>query len=415
MELLMTRIQNQTLDCGTQLIVEKMPGVQSAAISWLVPAGHAHDPKNKLGRAAITSEMLLRGSGDRDSRAFADACDALGMGHAVSAGALFMKASTTFIADRLAQILPLFTDIVLKPRFEQGAFEPARDLSLQTLASLLDEPQQRAVLEARSRHYPEPINRSGLGTVEGLGALTLEDIKSGWQEHARPGGSIIAVAGAVDIKQVSDVFNELLCDWSGNAHEPEIAEDAPRGYAHEKDDSNQAQIICVHDAPPAGHEHHMLERVAVSILSGGMSGRLFTEVREKRGLCYAVSASYRSDRDFGSVTGYVGTTPERAPESLDVLLAEFERLRAGAEQDEFDRALVGLKSRVVFSGESTSARAGALASDQHKLGRPRSLDEITDELDAITLDALNAYLSGRTLGRVTIQTLGPDALSPPEL
>ncbi len=411
----MTRIQNRTLDCGTHLIVETMPGVQSAAVTWLVPAGHAHDPKNKLGRAAITSEMLLRGSGERDSRAFADACDALGMGHSVNAGALFMKASTTFIADRIAQVLPLFTDIILKPRFEPDALEPARDLSLQTLASLLDEPQQRAVLAARSRHYPEPINRSGLGTNDGLQAITLEDITAGWQQHARPGGSIITVAGAVDFDQVCDLFNTLLNGWAGSAAEPEIASGAPRGYAHEHDDSNQAQIICVHDAPPAGHPDHMLERVAVSILSGGMSGRLFTEVREKRGLCYSVSASYRADRDFGSVTGYVGTTPERAQESLEVLLAEFERLRGGAEQDEFDRALVGLKSRVVFSGESTSARAGALASDQHKLGRPRSLDEITAELDAITLDAVNAYLSGRTLGRVTIQTLGPDTLSPPEL
>lgn len=411
----MTRIQKQTLDCGTQLIVENMPGVQSAAINWLVPAGHAHDPQIKIGRAAITSEMLLRGSGDRDSRAFADACDALGMAHAVRAGAFYMKASTIFIADRMPQVLPLFTDIVLKPRFDPDALEPARDLALQTLASLLDEPQQRAVLAARSRHYPEPINRSGLGTAQGLQAITLEDIKAGWQEHARPGGSIIAIAGAVELEQVRDQLNDLLKGWTGSAAEPQIESDAPRGYAHEQDDSNQAQIICVHDAPPAGHKNHMLERVAVSILSGGMSGRLFTEVREKRGLCYSVSASYRSDRDFGSVTGYVGTTPERAQESLEVLLAEFERLKAGAEQDEFDRALVGLKSRVVFSGESSAARAGALASDQHKIGKPRSLDEITAELDAITLDALNAYLSTRALGRVTIQTLGPDTLSPPEL
>jgi len=410
----MTRIQSVRLDCKATLIVEHMPGVKSAAVAFLVPAGHAHDEKKKLGRAAITSEMLMRGSGNRDSRAFADACDAIGMGRGINAGTFYMKASATLIADRLAEGLPLLADLVLKPRFDPDALEPSRDLSLQSLASLLDEPQQRAVLAARSRHYPDPINRSGLGTAEGLAALAIDDIRSGWADHARPEGSIIAVAGAVEFERVRDQLNQLLAGWAGKAPEPVIGTTAPRGYAHEADDSNQVQIVCVHDAPPASHDTHMLENAAVSILSGGMSGRLFTEVREKRGLCYSVSASYRADRDFGAVTGYVGTTPERAQESLDVLVAEFERLRRGVSEDEFARSLIGLKSRVVFSGESTSARAGALASDQHKLGRPRSLDEIAASLDAVTLPGLNAYLSDRSLGKMTIQTLGPDTLSPPQ-
>lgn len=411
---LMTRIQSQTLDCKATLIVEHMPGVKSAAVAWLVPAGHAHDPKKKLGRAAMTSEMLMRGAGERDSRAAADACDAIGMSRSINAGTFFAKLSATLIADRLAEGLPLLTDLVLRPRFDAEALEPARDLSLQSLASLLDEPQQRAILGARSRHYPDPIGRSGLGTAEGIAAITRDDIRSGWADHARPEGTIIAVAGAVDFPRVRDQLDQLLEGWAGKASEPAIETDAPRGYSHETDDSNQVQIVCVHDAPSASDDNHMLENAAVSILSGGMSGRLFTEVREKRGLCYSVSAAYRADRDFGAVTGYVGTTPERAQESLDVLLAEFDRLRQGITEDEFARSLIGLKSRVVFSGESTSARASALASDHHKIGRPRALDEITASLDAITLPGLNAYLSGRSLGRLTIQTLGPNTLSPPQ-
>jgi predicted Zn-dependent peptidase len=145
-----------------------------------------------------------------------------------------------------------------------------------------------------------------------------------------------------------------------------------------------------------------------------MSGRLFTEVREKRGLCYSVSAGYSSGREFGSVTGYVGTTPERAQESLSVLLAEMDRInRSGIEESELRRAVIGMKSRLVFSGESTGARAAALASDQHRLGRPRSLAELADEIDRVTLEQVNNYLRSRTMGRVTIQTLGPVALVDP--
>jgi predicted Zn-dependent peptidase len=139
-------------------------------------------------------------------------------------------------------------------------------------------------------------------------------------------------------------------------------------------------------------------------------------VREKRGLCYSVSASYAPGKELGSVLAYVGTTPERAQTSLDVLIAELERIMTAAgavTEEEFGRAMIGMKSRLVFAGESTSARAASLAHDMHRLGRPRSLDDIARELDGLTLGRVNEYLSRRKLGRLTIQTLGPAALTPP--
>ena len=150
-----------------------------------------------------------------------------------------------------------------------------------------------------------------------------------------------------------------------------------------------------------------------AVFSGGMSGRLFTEVREKRSLCYAVSASYAADRDFGRSIAYSGTTPERAQETLDVLRGELDRIatKAGAvTADELRRAKIGLKSRTVMAGESTAARAGALARDMWKLGRPRSLDDLTAAIEAIELDPLNAYLARRRLSDRTIVTIGPGAL-----
>lgn len=409
----MDSLQSTQLDSGARLIVEKISGVQSVALTWLLPVGSAYDPAHLLGRAAVTSEMLLRGAGALNSRAFADAADAVGMNRSAEPGTFYMKIGASFLADRLPDALPLLVDLVRRPRFDDDAFEPSRQLALQALESLQDDPQQQAVLAARERHYPSPLNRSGMGSPQGLAALDVSLVRRGWSEGAVPGGSIIALAGNVELPPVRDLLTTLLSGWNGATPALAIENSAPRGYSHQTDDTNQVQIVVVHDAPAAPHHDAVLERVVCSILSGGMSGRLFTEVREKRGLCYAVSASYRSDRDFGSVTGYVGTTPERAQESLDVLLAELYRLAQGAEQEEFERAMIGLKSRVIFSGESTPARAAALASDMHKLGRPRSLDEITAELDAVTLDRVNAYLSTRTLGTLTIQTLGPATLRPP--
>jgi predicted Zn-dependent peptidase len=176
------------------------------------------------------------------------------------------------------------------------------------------------------------------------------------------------------------------------------------------------QIVALHEAPAEPNTDSRLERVVSSVLSGGMSARLFTEVREKRALCYSVSQSYSSDRDFGRVLAYVGTTPERSQESLDVLMAELARIntRAGAvNNEEFERALIGIRAGIVLSGESTGARAAALVSDHYRLGRARSLEEIATQYAAITLNEVNRYLERRQLGEITIVTLGAKGLVRP--
>lgn len=412
----MSEITTRHLDCGMPLIVETIPGVKSVGLSWLIPAGTATEPASRLGLSTMWAELLLRGAGDRNSREHADAMDRLGVGRSTSVGGYHISLSATMLGARVIEALPLIVDMVRRPRMEEDSIEPVRDLALQSLESLKDDPHERASVAARSRHYPEPLNRSSLGNEAGLRAITRDELMSGWSGRALPVGSILALAGAVNPDEVAAAFNRLLSGWSGVAPEFKKGPKPGRGYAHETDQSNQVQILIMHDAPSEHEATSVLEKIVISVLSGGMSGRLFSEVREKRGLCYSVSAGYAGGKDFGAVVGYVGTTPERAQQSLEVLLAEMARINTAAgevERDEFDRAVVGMKSRLVFSGESTAGRAGSLAYDQHRLGRPRSLDEIAGQIDAVTLDKVNAYLKSRRLGSMTIQTLGPGSLTPP--
>jgi predicted Zn-dependent peptidase len=381
-----------------------------------VPAGTATEPADRLGLSTLWSELIMRGAGERGSREHADALDRLGIGRATDTGGVHLRLSASMLGERLIEGLPLLVDMILRPRFEASAIDPARDLALQAIESLKDEPTERAMIAARARHFPAPLDRSNLGTPEGLGAVTREDVVTRWAERARPVGSILGIAGAVDADRLAERLNRLLEGWSGAAAPYVKGLGAPRGYAHETDETNQVQIVTLSDAPPEPDPSSMLEKVAISVLSGGMSGRLFTEVREKRGLCYSVSAGYSSGKEFGSIVGYVGTTPERAQTSLEVLLAEMERINtpAGAvERSEFERAIIGMKSRLVFSGESTGARAAALVHDYYRLGRARGLDEVAAEVDAVTLERVNRHLAGRKMGKLTIQTLGPAALTPP--
>jgi predicted Zn-dependent peptidase len=403
-----------TLDCGLPLIVESMSGVRSAGLTWLLPMGTARDPADKIGLSAVLSEMVLRGAGGMDSRQHADAFDKLGVSRSVSNEGQFITLGATMLGSRVLDALPLIVDIVRRPRLAEEDFEPSRDLAVQSIESLKDDPQERVMLLLRQQHNPDPIRRSNLGTIEGLEKLTHADLAPAWHKGAVPGGGVLAIAGGVDPAPIARKLNELFKGWSGTSEPVTWTGTGARGVVHETDATNQVQIALCHDAPPETDENCWLERVATAVLSGGMSGRLFTEVREKRALCYSVYASYSADKKYGRTVAYSGTTPERAQETLSVLLAELRRIMTSegkVDTGEFQRAVVGLKSKLVMSGESSGARAAALARDFHRLGRPRTLEELAGKYDAVTIEALNRYLASRSMGTITVATIGPSPLT----
>ena len=148
----------------------------------------------------------------------------------------------------------------------------------------------------------------------------------------------------------------------------------------------------------------------MGVLSGGMSARLFTEVRERRGLCYSVYASYHTLRDRGAVFCYAGSTAERAQETLDVTLGELRRLGRGIEDHELDRLKARIKSALVMQQESSSARSTSVARDWYHLGAVRTLDELGRLVDGLTCSSINAYLAEHPPRDFTVVTLGSRAL-----
>ncbi|MFZ4431374.1 MAG: M16 family metallopeptidase, partial [Phycisphaerales bacterium] len=410
----MPTITQHTLDCGLPVVIEQSASVRSCSMTWMLPCGSAHDPELLQGRSTVISELLLRGSESLDSKQQADAFDSMGVARGTTTGTQYMHLSATMLGDKLAHALPLIVDMVLRPAFPEDSIEPSRELALQSLAGLADNPSERAGVILSERHGLIPLNRSGLGTELGLQALTREDLYEGWITHAKPVGSILAIAGAVDAGVVVKQLNTLLHAWKGHGHTITPTPSPTRGtYHHEQDESNQTHIYLAHEAPAEDHTDSFAERLVNSVLSGGSSSRLFTEVREKRALCYSVSAGYSPEKREGRVIGYVGTTPDKAQQSLDVMLEELEKCAGKSGKalslvtdNEFRRAITGAKSRLVFAGESMAARASSLANDMHKLGRPRSLDDLAASFSALTPDGVNDYIKRRAMGKVTIVTLG---------
>lgn len=141
-----------------------------------------------------------------------------------------------------------------------------------------------------------------------------------------------------------------------------------------------------------------------------MSARLFTEVREKRGLCYSVYASLNAIKDRGQVLCYAGTTAERAQETLDVLRNELQRLSDGIAEDELDRCKARAKSSLIMAQESTGSRASSLARNWYYLGRTITLDEVRNKIEALTVPAVLDYVHAHPATDFTILTIGPQSL-----
>ncbi|GAC1471450.1 MAG: pitrilysin family protein [Isosphaeraceae bacterium] len=409
-------IQQHTYPNGLVLLAETMPSVQSAAFSLLLPAGAAYEPADRGGTASVLADWITRGAGERDSFALLSALDNLGVSHGEGAQTLHTSVAAATLGTHLIPALEIFADVVLRPHLDEAEIEPIRALALQNLRSLEDDPASKVIYELRRRHFPDPWGRPSPGTPEGVAALTPDGLRDFHGRAYRPNGAILGVAGAIDWPALREAVGRLFGDWEPKP-EPAVQErTVGPARDHIQRETQQIQISLAYPAATVASPDYYRARAAIGVLGGYSSARLFTEVREKRGLCYSVYSSYEPQRDRAAVICYAGTSVERAQETLDVTVAEIDRLaRAGVESEELETMRAGLKSSLIMQQESSMSRSGSLASDWFHLGRVRSLDEISASLDALTPESVSAYAASQDLSAMTILTLGPNPLTFPPL
>jgi predicted Zn-dependent peptidase len=390
-----------------------MPGMQSAAMTLLVPAGAAIDPRGGSGTGTVLSDLLLRGAGSRDSRQLTEYLDSLGLQRSSGVGVHHMRFGCAAVASRVVESLSAYADIIRRPHMPEVGFDAARDLALQSLAGLEDEPRQKVLIKLREWHFPWPYGRPTMGTKEDLEKLTLDLCKLHHGKRFHGKGSIIALAGNIDFNQIREEVARHLGDWNGMPELPVELVPPPGRVHHEHHKSEQTHIGIAYPCIEETHPDYYTMRLAMEVLSGGMSGRLFTEVREKRGLVYNVWAGYTSLKGYGSIMGYAGTSNDRAQATINTFVAELHRLSDGVTAQELERARTGLKAATIMQGESTGARAGSIAHDYFIRGRIRTLDEIKKAVDDVTLDQVNEWLKRNRPGEFTVVTVGPKELKIP--
>ncbi len=397
-------------DNGLVLVAEEMNWLESAAFTLIVPAGCAHEPRERAGLAGFTCEMALRGAGALNSREFVEALDNLGVERGESVSDSHTSYSGATLAESLREALAIYADVLRRPQLPDELLDAGRQVLLQELQSVEDDPHHKLMVELRRRHFPEPWGRPTQGTEQGLEETSIDDIRSFHSKQYRPNGTIIGVAGRFDWPALRDHVEGLFASWQADDLPPLIEGKRGQRVEHVMFDSHQTQIGIAYDSVPYRDPEYFQAWGAVGALSGGMSSRYFTEVREKRGLCYSVYAAYVTQRDRGAVVSYAGSSADRAQETLDVMLAELSKLSEGIHEQELQRLKARIKSSLIMQQESSSARSSAIARDWYHLDRIRQLDELGRLVDELSCSSINAYLAQHPPRDFTIVTLGPQPL-----
>ncbi len=404
------KIFHHTFDNGLTVVAQPMPWLESAAFSIATPAGFRYDPADKLGLANLVCEMVQRGSGDLSSRGWVEALDMLGVDYSSSVSLYDTHFGGAMQSAQLHDALAIYADVLRRPTLPEAQFEDGRQVCFQEIAALEDDLAQRAILQLRQNIYGSVDGRYSEGSMESVASLTIQDVQDFFKAHYRPNGMIIACAGKIDFDSLKDHVEKLFGDWEPNEISPADNVIATQNYQHIEHESEQTHIALAYPGFTYSAPEFYLNRGAVGVLSGGMSSRLFTEVREKRGLCYSVFASCHTLLDSASVICYSGTSSDRAQETLDVIVEQLQLMADGIHEDELRRLKVQIRSGMIMQQESCRARARSIATDWSHLGRVRLLDEINDTINSLTVDSINEFLREQPPANFNVVTLGPSPL-----
>jgi predicted Zn-dependent peptidase len=398
---------------GLVLIAEEIQFLRSVAVNLAIPAGCRYEPADRLGLAGITCEMVQRGAGKRDSRQLLSALDLLGVERSSSVTASNTIFNFAMPAESLLEAVSIYADIVRRPHLPKDQLDDAKRGALLELQASEDDLAGRVLRQMRASFYGDLVGRDPLGSVEGISSTSAKNVAAFVQNWYQPAGGMIAVAGKFDWPELLDTMQQLFNDWQPKTIIEEPAFSSPGGHIHLEHPSQQTHICVAFPAVAYHDASQLFVQGAVGVLGSGVSSRLFTKVREARGLCYTISASYGSSLKQGVVSLYAGTTSPRAQETLDVAWQEVMNLGNGIELAEVERLKVRLASLLVLEQESSSSRASAMISDWYHLGRVMTAEEIQAEIDSLTAETILEHWRKHAPANPLLITLGPEPLRAP--
>ncbi len=404
--------KRRTLKNGIEVVAESMPGAQSVVVAFRFGFGAKDDPVDRLGMAWVAEETLLKGTPTRDARSIYDAFDFLGARRGSATAVEFTEFQVQLLPRYFVDGLKLYAEVFRSASFPDDHVEVAKMLALEELKRLDDNPTHQVLNMTYRVGLGDPMGRNPLGEAATVAKIVPASVRDFWRRFCGPQRLLVSVAGGLEADEMFRAVDEAFGNWQKTGpprEDPHPISVADRAVHHSKR-SEQAHIGLLFEAAPRGHALYYPAQLAVAVLSGSGSSRLFTEVREKRGLAYSVSAFYRARRGGGLIALYAGTTADRADETLQVCRREVRRIAEDLTQDELDRAKTVLKGQLFTTGDLPEGRVGSMMDGLFLDGRPRSIRQIAGGIDSVKLEQVPACLEAFPPSPATLVTLGPRAL-----
>ncbi len=378
-------VKTHTLSNGFRVVTEHMPGLASASVGIWVTAGARNERVEQNGIAHFLEHMAFKGTAKRTSLQIAEAIEDVG-GYI---NAYTSREVTAYYARVLEADVPLavdvLADILLNPVFDPNEIEVERGVILQEIGQSLDTPDDVIFDWLQEKAYPEqPIGRTILGPTERVSAFSRDDLAGFVSENYGPEQMILAAAGAVDHDALCLVAEQLFGHLNKQGQKDADLARFAGGEVRRVKGLEQAHFALAFESPGYRDDAIYVAQVYASILGGGMSSRLFQEIRENRGLCYTIFAQAGAYADTGMITIYSGTSGEQLPELAELSIDEMKRATDDMSAAEVARARAQMKAGLLMGLESPGNRAERLARMVQIWGRVPNLEETVARIDAVT-------------------------------
>ncbi|MBK8906832.1 MAG: insulinase family protein [Rhodospirillales bacterium] len=404
----MSDIQVSTLANGLRVASDFMPTVETASVGVWVEAGGRDEAPERCGISHLIEHMVFKGTGRRGARAIAEEIENVG-GHL---NAHTSREYTAYHAKVLKDDLPLavdiIADIVQNPVMDAEELDRERAVVIQEIMQAEDTPDDIVFDRFQETAFPsQPVGRSILGTPDLIKAIGRDDLITHMHEHYRSSRMVLAASGNLQHDALVALAEDAFAGLSPG-HMPK--RDPARyvgGDCRDQRDLEQVHVILGFEGVAFHDPDFYALSVLSTVLGGGMSSRLFQEIREKRGLVYSIYSFPTSFADGGVFGIYAGTGETEVTELVPLVCDEMCKVVSDVGEDEVTRARAQIKASILMSLESTSSRCEQLARQLIIFGRPLPIAEIVSCIEAVDVDAVQRVAKRLLSGSPTVTALGP--------
>ncbi|NRG19789.1 insulinase family protein [Rhizobiales bacterium] len=404
MDVEVTRLAN-----GLTVVTDNMPHLATTALGVWVQGGSRSESLSQNGITHLLEHMAFKGTKTRSARRIAEEIEAVG-------GELNAATSvehTNYHARVLAEDVPLavdiLSDILLNSTFDEDELMREKHVILQEIGAAHDTPDDMAFdLFQETAWSNQAIGRPILGTKETVMGFSPEDLRAYLSDRYRGPQMFLSAAGKVDHREIVAIAEEKFGGLSAEPAAADASASYTGGSSRVQRDLMEIQMLLGFEGRPYRADDYYAAQVLASIMGGGMSSRLFQEIREERGLCYAVYAFHWAFRDTGLFAIHAATGEEDIEELVPVLVDELYRAKSDITAEELDRSKAQIRAGLMMSLESPSARAAQIARQMMIHGRVMTLDEINAKIDAVSLNQIRRVADETFTGDApTLSAIGP--------